>query len=257
MNRTPSVLVLLPLAACSGSLTDLSGAGIGVDSSPLPEKVGGVWKGTDSEGHPILALTTEGGLLTWISLDNGEQGFGTVSVDGIDTNIHYTLVAPFGLSLADGSISAECDGGGSIGERAFWIVSMNCTTRLGGSIESLTELTYDALHLRDSSFAFIAGDYDDSGLVFSVSPNGEIFEQDPVSGCVVNGQVSYIRREFNLYDVSISYSNCTGDDVVLNGSTFTGLATLDDSVEPETAVIGLTGAVGEETYSLVLQLPRL
>jgi hypothetical protein len=111
--------------------------------------------------------------------------------------------------------------------------------------------------MRESRLGLISGDYDDSGLVFSVSPNGEIFEQDPVSGCVVNGQVSTLRRQFNIYDVSISYSNCTGDEVVLNGSTFTGLATLDDSVEPETAVIGLTGAVGEETYSLVLQLPRL
>ena len=257
MNRTQFLLVSFLLSACDGSLTDLSGAGIGIGSNPVPEKVGGVWKGADSDGHPVLALTTEGGLLTWISQDTGEQGFGTVSVNGIDTNIHYTLVVPLGSSLADGSMSAECDGGGSIGERAFWLVNVNCTTSLGGSIESFTELTYDASHLRDSSFAVFAGDYDDSGLVFSVSTTGEIFEQDPVSGCVVNGQISYIRREFNLYDVSISYSNCTGGEIELNGSTFTGLATLDDSVEPETAVFGLTGAVGEETYSLALQLPRL
>lgn len=257
MNRTPSVLVLLPLAACSGSLTDLSGAGAGINSAPPAAAVGGVWEGTDSNGHRVLALTTESGLLTWISLDTGEQGAGAVGIFGNDTNIGYTLVAPRGLALADGSASAECDGEGSIRARESWFVSVNCITSLGGSIESVTELTYDALHMRESRLGLISGDYDDSGLVFSVSPNGEIFEQDPVSGCVVNGQVSTLRRQFNIYDVSISYSNCTGDEVVLNGSTFTGLATLDDSVEPETAVIGLTGAVGEETYSLVLQLPRL
>jgi hypothetical protein len=253
MNRTLLGLVLLSLAACSDSLVDLGGVGAGINSAPPAAAVGGVWEGTDSDGRPVLALTTESGLLTWISLDTGEQGSGAVGIFGNDTNFSYTLVAPLGLALADGSTSADCDGDGSIRARESWLVNVSCTTSLGGSIESVMELTFNAIYF--SSLGLIGGDYDDSGLVFSVSPNGEVFEQDPVSGCVLNGQVR--KRQFNLYDVSISYSNCNGDKGVLNGSTFTGLATLDDSVEPETAVIGVTGAVGEETYSLVLQLPRL
>ena len=256
MKRYSIALFSILTTACGGGGVDVGGIDFGPIDIP-DQAVGGAWVGTDSDGNEVLALVTESGRLNWISTDTGEQGFGTVSVGAITTTIDYTLVPLRGSTLSDESTSAICEGGGSIGQRDFWFATVNCTTSLGSSIGGTTELTYDALYDRDSSLALIAGDYDDSGLVVSVNSNGEIFEQDPVSGCVVNGSVGIIESRFNLYDISISYSNCLGSGIVLNGSTFTGLAILDDSVVPETAVIGLTGTVGEETYSLVLQLPRL
>jgi hypothetical protein len=258
MKRYSIVLASILIAACGGCSPDLSGIDIGGGAIDFPdEAVGGAWVGTEPGGNQILALVTESGRLNWISVDTGEQGFGTVSVQAWATTIEYTLVAPWGFTLADSSTSATCGGGGTISERDHWATPVNCTTSLGGSIESFTDFRYDALYDRDSSLALIAGDYDDSGLVISISATGEIFEQDPASGCVVNGQVSIIDSQFNVYDVSITYSNCTGDEAVLNGAIFTGLGILDDTVVPETAIFGVTGAVGNETYSLVSALPRL
>ena len=110
---------------------------------------------------------------------------------------------------------------------------------------------------RDSSLAQIAGNYDDAGQVINITAEGEIFAQDPVTGCIINGQIAIIDNQFNAYDVSISYSSCIGDAADLNGSTFTGLGMLDDSEAPESAVVGLTGDVGGQTYSMVYVLPRL
>jgi hypothetical protein len=257
MKRYWIALCSLIICACGG------GGGVdigGISTGPIviaDVAVDGVWLGADEDGNQTLALVTEAGRLSWISLDTGEQGFGTVSVRAITSTIELTLVPSWGTTLADGSTSATCDGGGSVGEHDFWLATLHCTTRSGGSIESFTEFTYDALYDRDSSLATIAGDYDDSGSVISVSATGEIFEQDPGTGCVLNGQVSIIDARFNIYDVSVTYSNCMGDTAVLNGSTFAGLGTLDNSKMPETAVVGLTGDVGTETYSAIYVLPRL
>ena len=257
MKQYAIALSSILIAACGGGV-DLDGINIGGGPIDFPDhEVGGAWVGTDSGENQILALVTESGRLNWILLDTGEQGFGTVSVQGMTTTIEYTLVAPWGLTLADGSTSATCDGTGTISERQSWHAPINCTTSLGGSIESIIGFNYDAMYDRDSSLVLIAGDYDDSGLVMSVSATGEIFEQDPASGCVVNGQVSIIDSQFNVYDVSITYSNCAGDEAVLNGAVFAGLGILDDTVVPETAIFGVTGAVGNETYSVVNALPRL
>lgn len=255
MKRYSIALSSILIAACSPSV-DVGGLdGVSID---IPDAaVGGAWLGTDSGGSQILALVTESGRLNWILLDTGEQGFGAVSVSVVTTTIEYTLVAPWGFTLADGSTSATCNGSGPIVERQSWHAPINCTTSLGGSIESITDFGYDALYDRDSSLALIAGDYDDSGLVFSVSANGEIFEQDPASGCVVNGQVSIIDSQYNVYDVSITYANCIGDEAVLNGAVFAGLGILDDTAAPETAIFGVTGVVGNETYSMVRTLSRL
>ena len=256
MKQISMVLSLLLLAACGGpDLSGLRDLGSGIE---VPDQaMGGAWKGTDNNGVEILALSTDSGRLHWIAPSTGEQGFGTGSIIGVVLTINYTYVAPFGFKLADGSASASCTGSGVLGERSRFDASATCTTTLGGSINNGATLIYDALYDRDSSLALIAGNYDNSGLVINVTANGVVFEQDPTSGCIVNGQISIIDPQYNAYDVSITYSNCVGDSAVLNGATFTGLGILDNTVAPETAVIGLTGAVGSETYSIVYSLPRL
>lgn len=118
-------------------------------------------------------------------------------------------------------------------------------------------MTYDSLYDRDSSLSVIAGNYDDFGVVLNVAANGVIFEQVPSTGCIINGQASIINSQFNAYDVSITYSNCVGNFAVLNGATFTGLGILDNTVTPEQVTVGLTGAAGGVTYSIVFTMPRI
>lgn len=106
--------------------------------------------------------------------------------------------------------------------------------------------------------SIIAGNYDDDGVVFNINANGVIFEQDPTTSCVLNGQVTIIDSNFNAYDVSLSVSNCTGAEAILNGSTFTGLAVLDSTAPPpDELVIAVTGAVSGVTFAVILSINRI
>lgn len=224
---------------------------------PADQAIGGAWVGTDSGGFEILALSTESGRVHWVIPETGEQGFGTGSVSGTAVTFNYTYVAPLGFVLADGSSSATCSATGTILERQSLAVTTNCTTDLGGTFSNSASLTYDPLYDRDSSLAVIAGNYQDGGLVMNIAANGVIFEQDPATGCTINGQVNIIDSAFNAYDVLMTISSCVGNATILNGATFTGLGILDNTVMPEQLTLGLTGAVAGVIVSLVVSLPRI
>ena len=249
-------LIVFTVAALSGC-----GGGGGGGGTPTPpvadEAVGGIWVGTDSTGLEIFALSTECGEMHWVIPVTGEQGFGSGSSNGTSVSFNYTYVAPLGFVLSDGSTSATCTATGTIQERQSLDVDVSCTTTEGNSFDNSARLAYSNLYDRDSSLATIAGNYDDFGLTLNVNGAGEIFEQDPGSGCVVNGQVSVIDARYNAYDIWIQYSNCQGDFAILNGARFDGLGTLDNTVNPEMAIAGLVGDVGGITYSVIYALPRL
>ena len=159
--------------------------------------------------------------------------------------------------LDDGSSSATCTATGTIQERQSLAVTTNCTTDLGSTFSNSATLNYDSLYDRDSSLSVIAGNYDDGGLVLNIAVNGVIFEQDPATACIINGQVSIIDSAFNAYDFSMTFSNCLGNFAILNGETFTGLAILDNTVAPEQLIAGMTGTVAGVTVSLVTSVPRI
>jgi hypothetical protein len=94
--------------------------------------------------------------------------------------------------------------------------------------------------------------------VTDIASDGIIFKQDPVTGCVTNGQVSIIGNgAFNLYDVEFGFSNCTGQAANLNGSSFVGIGTLDNTVTPELLAIFATGDVAGILVSMVMIEDRL
>jgi hypothetical protein len=94
--------------------------------------------------------------------------------------------------------------------------------------------------------------------VTDIASDGFIFKQDPVTGCVTNGQVSIIGNgAFNLYDVEFGFSNCTGQAANLNGSSFVGIGTLDNTVTPELLAIFATGDVAGILVSMVMIEDRL
>ena len=140
---------------------------------------------------------------------------------------------------------------GTVAERQTITVTVNCTTTAGLQSQSALTLNYDAQYERDSSLSVIAGNYDDFGLVINIDANGVLFEQDPVSGCVNNGQVSIIDTAFNAYDFQFGFSNCTGQFAILNGASFVGIATLDNTVTPEVLIVGATGDIAGTLVSFV------
>ena len=89
-----------------------------------------------------------------------------------------------------------------------------------------------------------------------MSSNGDVFAQDARTGCIVNGRVAVIEPDFNVYYVEVSYSSCQGADAPLNGITFTGLATFDNTVSPQEVLAGVTGTKGSAKYGLVYALVR-
>ena len=248
---------LVILSACGGGGGGSPAAPPSPPPPPADQAIGGAWVGTDSGGFEILALSTESGRVHWVIPDTGEQGFGTGSVSGTAVTFNYTYVAPLGFVLADGSSSATCSATGTIQERQSLAITTNCTTDLGGAFSNSASLNYDPNYDRDSSLSVIAGNYQDGGLVMNIAANGVMFEQDPATGCTINGQVSIIDSAFNAYDVLMTMSNCVGDAAILNGATFTGLGILDNTVIPEHLVVGMTGAVSGVVVSIVISLPRI
>lgn len=119
-------------------------------------------------------------------------------------------------------------------------------------------LTYDALYDRDSSLATIAGNFRaPNGTVVSVDASGNIFSQDATTGCVVNGKASIIDTRYNAYYFEYKFGSCAGQLTVLNGVTFTGLGTLDNTAAPEQAIIAVTYQTDTTTLGLIEVLDRI
>jgi len=102
------------------------------------------------------------------------------------------------------------------------------TSASGGQTTGTMTLNNVISHGVDSSLDLVAGNYvvafGEIGGVLNITNQGDMFLQDPVSGCVANGEIAIMNSNFNVYDVRMLLSNCTGSHSVLNGVTFGGLA---------------------------------
>ncbi len=240
------------------------GGGSGAAPTPLPppvinESPGGIWAGIDSDGDPVIALVTETGRFHF-SDAFGNQGSGTLSVsNGNEVSANFQLVTPlFGPSFPDGTTLADCTLSGTVTERQIMSVTVNCTTTAGLQDQiTVTPLDYVPIYERDSSLATIAGMYDDGFVVTNIAADGTIFAQDWFTGCVTSGQVSIINPNFNLYDFQFGYSNCTGPDAFLNGASFIGIGTLDNTIPPDVLLVLVTGDVAGTLVSWILFGERL
>ena len=130
---------------------------------------------------------------------------------------------------------------GTVQERSAMTGDLHFTTVLGNSIDSTITLTYNDLYEHNSSLALIDGNYldPDTNAIINVNSFGVVFSQDAVTGCVINGQVYVIDTNFNSYDVRYQFSSCLGPAAILNGTSAFGHATLDNSVVPAQAIIGV------------------
>ena len=126
-------------------------------------------------------------------------------------------------------------------------------TALGSETDAWTSSSaYDT----PSSLATIAGNYTDGSNTLSIDGNGVIFEQDPTTGCVINGRVSLINAQYNAYSLSVTFSMCTGSAAAANGVTMTGLAEIDQSVSPAQLDFGLSANVNGQSVVLVDEVTK-
>jgi len=257
------LLLILGITACGG------GGGGGGSGSPVPPPVvnaspGGIWTGTQAvPGEPtleIIGLVAEDGRFHFIR-DDGAQFYGRATTSGDQVSASYTGVLPIGFVFEDGSSGGSGSLNGTVRERQSITATFVFTTLAGTRAEGTLSLNYEPLYERDSSLATAAGSWTDALLtgspVLTIDAAGAIFEQNPFTGCVVNGRLSIIDSRYNAYAIAIEYSNCTGEEAILNGSSFEGIATLDNTVTPEVAVAGLSGQVNGVLVAAVFFYERV
>lgn len=251
-------------------LSACGGGGGGSSTSPPPvvnQAVGGIWtyQGTASNGDSVktVGLVAEDGRAVFFSqnLTNGcaDVGIGLISASGSTVSGNAKVgIVDFSFSpsintncaFPDGSKSATEVVTGSVVQRSTLTLSGTVTTAVGNVLPAQPAATaaFDSLYDTASSLSTIAGNWTGpTGLVTNINSNGVIFSQDPVSGCVVNGQVSIINASYNAYSATASYASCTGSASILNGVTASGLMTINTSVSPEILYLGYSAVVGSAT----------
>jgi hypothetical protein len=70
----------------------------------------------------------------------------------------------------------------------------------------------------------------------------------------VNGTVTIVNSSYDIYQVSLTYQNCTGSYAVLNGLQLTGLAVVNPNTSPTQLTISVAGASPSGKFGLVLYL---
>jgi len=247
--RVQPLAVLLLLSSCGGG-------GYGGGTNPQNASPGGIWNGMDSDSTlSVTGIIDESGHMRFIRAD-GIQYVGTVVTSGNSISANFDGYMPFGSSFSDGSTHETGMLSGTISARVSITASTQSTTDKGAVSKGTLALTFNPLYNQASSLAAIAGNYVEAGssTAVSIDANGAIFSQDASTGCVVNGNATIINASYNAYAVQATYASCTGSAAVLNGITFTGLATLDTSVTPMQLVAGVTGSGGGVTYAVVYTL---
>ena len=219
---------------------------------------GGIWRGVDSDGRDIVAFVTVFGGFQFVD-GSGNQGSGNLVVgDGDTVASNFQLVTQLGETFDDGTTVADCTFSGTIIERRSLAMTENCTTAAGLQIQEMLSLDFDTLYNRNASLAIIAGMYETPvGSILNIASDGVIFVQDAVSGCVTNGQAGITLSNANIYFYEYGIDNCIGPDTIWNGSSFSGLAVLDNTFSPELLTIAVIGEVGGVAISLAVENVRL
>lgn len=246
--------ICIALAGCShrgGAGPAASDGGDGQTQS-----IDGVWNGTDSSGRGIVALVDAAGEFNVIRED-GTQYVGTATVSGDALSAKAERVTKAGGS--EGSEAEAASVTGKVQQRQSMSLRIVPAAAARPFATDTMSLQFNSIYSNPSSLAIIAGDYMDSttGNAITVNGSGTIFWRDSSDGCLASGAVSLIDPRYNLYEVQFSYSACQGATADQNGVQFTGLGTLDTSLQPAQATIGVTGEAGGHGYAINLTLSRL
>lgn len=226
---------------------------------PSPSFSGGLWSGAlwwePNAGFPggaqnirlLVAETGEFRLVLYPHTDQyfaarNEQIIGTFSVNGgdISTIGDAVWVGPVnstGDDWAAFGMAGDFETGESISGtfQANWAGSGHIEERVG-----TLSMNYHSLYENPSSLDILQGTYTTTDESVAISKQGVIFYQSAVTGCTGNGTVEIIDPDFNMYRVEIDLDNCTGDEAVRNGLTFTGLANVGQNNDLSGAFLNAT-----------------
>lgn len=241
---------VLAIAGCTG--TDVGSGG----TTSTTASATGIWGGTDSStGQAITGFVDASGLGVFIRAD-GVQFVGPVQVSGTTVAATVAGYTSFPLTFSDGSTYGIGTLNGTLTNGDTLSLTLTFTTS-GGTVEPGTwSLTFNTLTNSGSSLSAITANYTDSasGSVVTITGSGAMTSQNPANSCVLNGSVTVVNSTYDIYEVSLTYEDCTGTYAPLNGVQFTGLAVLNSNSSPEQVSIAVSGSNSAGKYSLVLNL---
>ena len=245
-----------------GTLLTACGGGGGGSSStpPVPnQSAGGIWIGTDtlSGGKSVVGIITETGEFHFIA-SGPVQYVGQLTTTGDTGSGTFDGYAQFGTTFADGSTHGHGTVTGTVQQRVSLSAGTQFTTDNGAVTSDSLTLSFSSLYNRASDLSVLAGNFTSTtnGIVFSVTSTGVITAQDATTGCVLNGAASIINASYNVYSVSLSYANCTGQYAAFNGGQLKGVGTLDNTGSPEQFIVAVSGTVGPTRVAVTDVLNR-
>lgn len=280
LQRIAFGLSVTILSACGGGGGGSGSSSSGDSSAPPPvvnQSIGGIWQtqytvtsGTNS-GDTIngFAIVTEDGNFVTVAknANNGcaSVGFGQGSATGTSVTgtadwavVQYTTIPGVATNCVepDGSTSGTTALTGTVAQRSSLSLTGTDTTSAGTVYPAVTTTwSYNSLYAVPPSLSMISGNYADGSDTLTIDASGAISEQDPTTGCVINGQLSIPNSSYNAYSFTLTYSSCTGANAVLNGATASGLATYDNTVTPNELDAGWQVNVNGQTFVWVGSFP--
>jgi hypothetical protein len=200
--------------------------------APPNASLGGIWyASTANSPNPsipnVYAISDNQGNFAAVDYTNGCQG---LYVGQLQANINnVTGVGLFSPDELDPVSVVNCIGSqalqfsGTISQQSS--VTLSATGSVNGPLGSVT-FTFNPLYNTPSSIASIQGNNWTDGYgggVLVINPDGTFFEQNIVTGCVLNGTIIINDPTVNIYNFTATYASCVPPYNVANGLTIVGM----------------------------------
>jgi hypothetical protein len=235
VTRWPTVLVLVLLAGCGGGGGGGGASATATPPAPTHQSAGGMWFSATGASSGMSVMIAETGDLRVVMPPSGSSGpafgFGTVTVTGnlVEGNLKTRATTPSPGSPPGAEL--DCTVTGTVTTRTSMQLTTVCLDTAGNRTTTSIALMYDPRYEMDSSLADIAGNYTlappASSATNTLNINGDgtlfgMYHNGP--RCTLNGTVSIINSNFNLYRFEVRFSNCTVFASTYEGATMTGFA---------------------------------
>jgi len=227
-TSVPTLFFLGALLVGCGGGGGGSGSGGAAAPAPGPQSAGGVWVATTPPISTLTLLIAETGEMR-VTAAGPSFGAGAVIVTnnnqvsgGYQTrSIQTSPTMPAGSDL-------DCTVQGTVATRASMQLTVRCTDTTGAASEQSLSFFYDAAYDTNSSLAGIAGNYTlefrPATNTLNINTDGALFGMfDNGPQCLLNGRVEIINADFDLYRLTVVFSNCTRLPQY-EGVTMTGFA---------------------------------
>jgi hypothetical protein len=213
----------------------------------------------------VLGLVAETGELffsdeAWTS--SGAYYVGKFITNGDATNANVDAITAQFSIFPDRATTGTGTLGGHLIERTSIEGGLSITSdppAIGGGktwADSFS-LTFSSQYNRPSSLTTIAGSYGPGSLTLTITDSGALSAQDVSTGCVINGTIGTIDLRFNMYAVTLSPMNCATEFGVPDGAQLQGLATLNNSQDPEYLIIGAADTVSAAKSAMMITMNRM